>query len=279
MPGKYGDILWSLPTVRAVSETFGVPVDFLVSVDYGHHRDLLRLQPYIREVISWPSWEHHRSGCSPWSPFDEGLHYLPRELPSYDHVFHLGYRSVPDKPLPEFIYGELGKTTAGVRMCPLDLDRPWVSTGSPSSGYHSSAVAVGWSPSHASLKVEFTEFLKERFPHVAFVPIMPAIPNGDVWEQFWCFDAVRPANWVESAERVATAQFFVGCCSALYVLACAMGKSALIFEPDKARWDSTFYPYGTNGPRVLLVRANSAGAFDAVAAEAACASLLGDGRC
>lgn len=266
MPGKYGDILWGLPTVRAISETFDVQVDLIVSTDYSDHRDLLRRQSYIRDVRPWSSWESPAPGAASWSPFDNTLHYLPRDLPrdlpECDRVFHLGYRRAPDRPLPAFIYDEVTRLAPDIAFRPLDLDRPWIQAAATTSRpVHRRdapmAVAVGWSSNAAAWKRDVTMALQERFTSTRFIPVMTAGAVDDTWKALWCFDMAPAADWVAAAERVAESRFFVGCCSALHVLACAMGMPALVVEPDENRWDAAFYPYGTDG-RVRLVRGDRA---------------------
>ena len=57
MPGRFGDVLWAMPSARAVAETFDQPVTVVLSPKYGSLADLLRLQPYIAEVVIDPAWE------------------------------------------------------------------------------------------------------------------------------------------------------------------------------------------------------------------------------
>ncbi len=272
MPGKYGDILWSLPTVRAISETFNVPVDLIVSTGYSEHSDLLRRQSYICDVRPWSSWHSPSPGEASWSPFDNTLHYLPRDLPEYDRIFHLGYRRVPDRPLPAFVYDEVTRLTPEVVFRPLDLGRPWI--GAVATTSTPVAVTVGWSSNAAAWKRDVTKALRERFTSTAFAPVMTVGGIDETWKALWCFDMAPAADWVAAAQRVADSRFFVGCCSALHVLACALGKPALIVEPDATRWSPIFYPYGCDGPRVRLVRPPSETTIDVAAIEAAFAVIL-----
>ena len=63
------------------------------------------------------------------------------------------------------------------------------------------------------------------------------------------------SNWVDAAAKIKKAKFFLGCCSALHVLACALGKSVVMVEPNAARHNPIFDPYGKTG-RVHLVCGN-----------------------
>jgi hypothetical protein len=184
---------------------------------------------------------------------------MPIGLPTYDAVFHLGYPSVPDEPLPHFIYRQLKRTLPEVHFSPLDLSRPWITTLTDFSEGGESTIAVGWSGEQAKWKRSLTIALRARFRDVTFVPVMPDIGKEDAWTRNWCFNVPRAANWVRAAERIAASRSFIGCCSALHVLACATGKFALIVEPAESRWNPVFYPFGTEGSRVRLVRSTDAG--------------------
>src|SRR5262245_63210788 len=57
MPGRHGDILWALPTVRALAEQAGAPIDLVISEKYGSLKDLIRRQPYIADVVVLADWQ------------------------------------------------------------------------------------------------------------------------------------------------------------------------------------------------------------------------------
>src|SRR5258708_29092014 len=95
-PGRHGDIIWSLPTARAISEAAGHPVDFLLAGEFGAIRPLLIEQPYLQQVYTLDTWAP--GDCVP--PLDQA-HYTER---GYDQVIHLGYRRWPAHVLPEEIY-------------------------------------------------------------------------------------------------------------------------------------------------------------------------------
>jgi ADP-heptose:LPS heptosyltransferase len=241
-PGKHGDILWSLPTVRAVGETFRTSVDLLVSERYGTHRDLLALQPYIRHVHVSSRWRE-ADGRSAWEPFESALHHEPLETPEHDRVIHLGYRSRPDKPLPEFIYAQAASAVRDVSLAPLRLDIPWIEVRS-SSRPPSPVITVGWSDDRREYQAALVRRLQQAFPSVTFVSLAP------------------DADWIEAARQIESSDLFLGSCSALHVVACALGRPAVIVEPDGRRWDPVLYPFGTNGPRTYAVRTSGAVADD-----------------
>ena len=239
IPGKHGDILWSLPTVRAIADTRGTPVDLLISDRYASHRELIERQPYIGRVHTSSRWRHV-DGDSAWAPFDGALHYEPLDPPDADHVIHLGYRRRPDRPLAQFIYAQAAASVGGI-LAPLQLDQPWLEASSPTPGV-TPVIALGWSDDQIEYKTVLSRRLAQAFPLVTFVPVA--------------------RNWLRAAEQIESADLLVGCCSALHVVACALGTPALIIEPDSRRWDPILYPHGTEGWQTQLVRARGVLADD-----------------
>lgn len=100
-PGKIGDALYALPTMRALSERHGCAADFYTSEYCRPLLSVVRAQPYIREAVVAEEYAPERTDCGvqPW------------EVPTpdrYETVYHLGFRSVPDRPLHEFIASQAG---------------------------------------------------------------------------------------------------------------------------------------------------------------------------
>ncbi len=97
-PGKFGDILWALPTVRALSRRLGQPVDLAVSAKYGSLAPLLREQPYLKRVHVLENWVVQET--APMTPrVPPGVAEFGLNA-AYEVVFHLGYRGWPQRPLP-----------------------------------------------------------------------------------------------------------------------------------------------------------------------------------
>lgn len=232
-PGRFGDLLWALPTIRALSESYGQPVDLLICGEFAGLVPLLIQQPYLASVTADPGWG---LGAG-WQP--------PVVWEEADRIFHLGYRRWPELPLPL----EIDQTVRVDReLAPLDLTRPWITTRIPAQTPRRE-VAVGWSDCHFELKVGLLELLFTNWTGPkgsAF--ILP--PAGSRWvtEQRY-----TPTDWRQAAQRIANTQVFLGDCSALHVLAVALGKPCVLVEPMEARWNPIFYPCGKTGPQVTLV--------------------------
>jgi hypothetical protein len=250
-PGKFGDLLWALPTVRAISETFGEPVDLQICQspkDFSTILPLVRVQPYIGTAEVNGFWQPREEGPSPFTP------RRPEETPpNYTHTFHLGYHGWPMQPLPLEIYAIAQQQYAGV-LAPLDLDRPWITL------LHDNIpdmpkIVIGFSDEWFELKLGVTLLLDEAYD------CYPLFPAGSRWDMetasIWA-DAIwdrHPSNWLSAAAFIKRSRLFLGCCSALHVLSCAMDGKTLIMEPNAARHHPIFWPYGQTDhhPRVRCV--------------------------
>ena len=100
-PGKIGDMLYSLPTAKELSKKHNCKIDFYTSSYCSPAICLLEKQNYINKVIIPSSYviERYDMGVQP---------YLMPIEDSYDTVYQLGFRDVPDKSIPEFIAESIG---------------------------------------------------------------------------------------------------------------------------------------------------------------------------
>lgn len=235
-PGRYGDILWALPSVRALSEMHGEKIDFAVAGEFESLVPLLRARcPYLGAVWAAPQW-----GLVPPNEWD-----APVDMNGYDHVYHLGYRTWPELPLAQFTH-LLTTTMAqakGFTLPALELDRPWIG-GAVSTDYPE--IAVGFTEAHFELKVGLIHLLTGKFD-LCQLPVA-----SGRWETEAGWPGV---DWQSAAGIIGCAELFFGDCSALHVLAVAMGKKVILMEPMTARHNSIFYPLGKTG-RVHLVTGN-----------------------
>ncbi len=233
-PGRFGDIAWMLPTARAISEAIGEPVDLQIAGEFTSMVDLLLQQPYLRSVWADPRWGMSQGWEAPRLPED------------HDRVIHLGYRRWPALPLPY-------ETAQQGGLIDIDLEWPWITV--EPWRLVPDPVVCGWSDCHFELKVGLLALLGER--------AALCDEDGNPWYSRnlaapgsrWVTEARGAAtSWLEAAQRIAAADLFLGDCSALHVLAVALGKPCVIVEPMAARHNSVFYPYGMDGPQVRVVK-------------------------
>lgn len=211
--GKFGDILWSLPTVRQISRKCGQPVNFGIMPAYSSLLPLLNDQPYICDAFTMTNWICTGSpyGDQPW--LAPGGEY-------FREAYHLTYRSHPHTKLP-LVAAENG----GVIL--QDPVVPWIEVNNPGPVPFGAYVAVGFNPMYHDLKQSFLRGVRSMLPHITFVD-------------------VTTSSWKNAADIIQHALCFLGCRSALHVLAHGVAAKVIIFEPDPPRsWDIFKSPWGT----------------------------------
>jgi hypothetical protein len=101
MPGNTGDALYSLPTIRELYRQTGMLCDFYTSKLSSHLKRLFEYQDCIDRFIVAEDYriEHRDMGTQPWLVPIEG---------AYGAVYHLGYKTWPDRMLHQFIAHQVG---------------------------------------------------------------------------------------------------------------------------------------------------------------------------
>lgn len=206
--GKFGDILWSLPTVRAISQVQGCKVDFGMMPDYSSLIPLLAEQPYIMNAFVIRDWVrlHSNYGDQPWLPPNSAYQ-------AYDHVFHLTYRGHPGisakrLALIDFIADQQGFL--------LKDPIPFLSV-SAKSFPDMEYVAYCFNEQYVAEKKIFFTTLTAKFPDLAFIN-------------------TEELDWVTATATIRDAVAFVGCKSANYVLAHGVGqKNIFVYDPHPSR--------------------------------------------
>lgn len=239
--GKFGDILWSLPTAKYIAEKIvGQPVDFAVMPYYVSLLPLIFDQSYISSAFVIPEWlrAHSNHGDQPWQPPPVWAEYGIDELPDgsklqygkvgYDKEWHLTYRghpgiSAPAMPLMDFTAYQQGITLQNpipfltVSETEHNQEEVQFATGSLSK-----VIAEGRLVSYA-----FNEQYKEQ--------------KDLFFQACWAdrgkleFINVGEMGWKEAAWCISKSLAFVGCRSACWVLATGLGKETFTFEPHPSR--------------------------------------------
>jgi hypothetical protein len=263
-PGKHGDLLWALPAIRALARRLGEAVDLAIPRTYGSLSALLRPQSYLGQVIELADWIVQDT--APLTPT------IPPSLPAfgggdYDQVFHLGYRDWPKRPLPyetldclnaraaEDPWSNVNTLSLRWQRLPdyaLDLQTPWI-TVPPHDNLSNFSYpwCYGFTDEYFELKYGLVELLQMKpAPWPGRVPPLCVGANHR-----WTTEAGEtPMAWLESAAVIQQSQAFLGDCSALHVLAVAIGTPVILMEPQVMRHQGIFYPVGTDGPQVRLVK-------------------------
>lgn len=254
-PGKFGDLLWALPTLRALSRRIGEPVDLLTTQDMASIIPLLTQQPYIRHAFANSHWvDADVYPLERRQPPPEGVEALQVQL-RYDHILHLGYPDWPQRGLPYYTLDTLNTHAAARELALFDadlhLEEPWITAGARADWQYAwggpQHIAVGFSDEHFELKVGLWHLIEEGDFHRG-VAVIGQSPR-------WQDEAGKGTmNWAESVATLQQAHVCLACCSGLHVLAVACGIPVVMMEPSEARWNKIFYPLGDTGPQVTLVR-------------------------
>jgi hypothetical protein len=212
MPGRFGDILWALPTVRAISEYHGKPVSFVTAFKYRSIVDLVRLQDYIDQAFFDPFWKVTES--APITPREPKTRY-----DWYDWHYVLGYPDWPTFPLPVFVQ------SYGCPSMDIRLHDPWIrlTNFDPDVGPN---IAVGFSPEWIELKMGVLLNLAAEFDGVHFDLIVPDRLGSRIREWTKVLPgnvSIFPCSWTEAARCIVYADVFLGCLSAMWALANAVG--------------------------------------------------------
>lgn len=101
-PGKLGDALYSLSTIKKLCEVHSCTADFYTTTYCVPLKRLFERQSYINNFYMSPNYILKDFGCGaqPW--------YVPIDATQYDKVYQLGFRHYPDKPLHKFIANSVG---------------------------------------------------------------------------------------------------------------------------------------------------------------------------
>ncbi|MDE1971279.1 MAG: hypothetical protein KGI50_06935 [Patescibacteria group bacterium] len=212
--GKFGDILWALPAVKALSEKHGEQLDFGIMPEYRKLLPLLSQQPYIKSAYVIEEWAFQGSpyGDQPWCP--------PQQCEiGYSDIYHLTYRVHPMMQglnLAQAISQNAGGVSISAPFIFLEQEWQWVKS------RRNSMISVGFNPECYAEKLSFLEQLRSVFRHLSFV-------------------RVENETWTDAAQIIKKSTCFFGDMSSLHVLALGLGKECFIYEPNPDRRNSTTY--------------------------------------
>lgn len=225
-PGKNGDILWSLPTVRQISRRQGIKVDFGIMPQYHTLLPLLQRQSYIDKAFVIEDWLCSGSphGDQPWEPQN-----IDRFRLDYDAIYNLGYRYHPG------IHGpQMALIDFVAYLQSIELDHPVLPFIEVEHEEFpiTNIITYSFNMEYKPEKDKFLGILRENCHGVVFVD-------------------VSSMPWDLAASVIKNSNGFVGCCSSNHVLAYGVAqKNIFIYEPHPNRhslgnFGGTFKcPYG-----------------------------------
>ena len=255
-PGRYGDLLWALPTIRAISRRVGEPVDLLIAGAFQSITPLLRQQPYLASVEAVRWWvTQDTAPITPRIPLSPPSNGDYDYFLSYDRIVHLGYRAwpLPDVLLHTRDTAELQLDTQ-IAIPELKLDEPWITLPAWLQGrhdLHQSPWICGFTDEYFELKYGVWTILNAEYTKRIARSRPPAnISTGPRWRTEGGFAG---ADWLVGAQCLNHTSALLTDCSAWHVLAVAMGISVVMLEPQAMRHNEVFYPFGKATDRVRLV--------------------------
>jgi len=250
-PGKLGDLLWALPTVRTLSRIG--PVCLAVSPYCRPLVQLLEQQDYIEKVVVLEDWEIRFD--APVTP------RIPPTIPEAEQVIHLGLDGWPDSTLPE-AFAKLGRVKP--------TDEPWIRVKAQKvGGWPRLAI---WTDEWVELKVG----LLCALDHAA-LPAPVLIPPGSRLGEEFDLSATRlRVDIMGAARHISKSDCVITDKSALRVLAYAMGIPTIVVEPSPPRHNPVFDPPASWRKDVVVI--NGFDAREVVEAVRAFEGSLGDPR-
>lgn len=279
-PGKFGDLLWALPTIRAISRRIGQPVDLMVAQPFSPIVCLLVQQPYIAHA--WGALQWQTQDTAPISPRtpprtpDGILANAQEDTYRYDAVIHLGYRSWPTPDVVRHTLDTYNHARSVIGTEPpylleeaLALDEPWIAHVPTPPIHHvdrGPTIAIAFTDEHFELKLGLTIAVLERFmmTHAHARYCVLTVPNSRWSTETWTdWRSLHAGDWLEYARCLQVADVVLADCSAAHVLAVAMGKPVILMEPNPHRHNDVFYPLGKTGRVHLVTGTDGQPTFDA----------------
>lgn len=219
--GRYGDILWSLASVRQLAlQHAGTEIHFGYMPQYSSLQPLLEEQRYITKAFPIKDWL-----CT-GSPFADQPWEAP-VLEGYDTVRHLTHRFHPSEHLVTATFRNTGL------LAWVEGMQPFIETQLVTNKL--AVIAIGFNEHYGEQKKEFLRQLTQWLWHLC--PVEALRPH--------LVDATK-LPWLDAARVIRAAKMFIGCRSSQAVLAHGVGQKCLIYEPAPERRPVMFgSPYGT----------------------------------
>lgn len=213
LTGKWGDMLWQLAVAKRIAEALEEKVDIGVMQGYERIFDLVMEQDYVHTVEVVRGW------VATGSPFGDQPWQAPIQKSDTRAVRHLGYRCHPAarrRTLIQALLMEQGFSAGDEPASWITVKNPMVMDGP--------FLAWGGNDTLLAAKLGFREQLES------------AVKVVDL----------RPLDWLTAARFLASdkCRAYVGDLSSLQVLAFALGKEVVVFEPELGRAYDPVFRFG-----------------------------------
>jgi hypothetical protein len=234
-PGKFGDLLWALPTARALAEQAGKDEEY-GGVELHLPSALRSIKPllekqgdYLASVVLHDDWQVQDT--APATPLQPPGYTMPS----------LGYKQWPVRELPYEVAWEHGMYESG--LSDAHFFRPWIHVLPLDYNLASDRqrLVVHWTDRWFELKLGILRELQRVLARDVYCQWIAA-PGSRMAEA----GAVQ-VDWVALARTLAGADAVLTDCSSAHVLAAAVGvKTILVVEPETDRHHFIFWPGSTD---------------------------------
>ena len=183
----------------------------------------------------------------------------PFAFDDYDeHRYHLGYEGWPAEPLPFECLRIANDMRRAYSLPPvtIHLKRPWIQAVPWQTVQE---LVIGFSDEWFELKYGIYRLVARQAQYDYQKGTFIICPPQSRWH---VEGQIEPSDWLHAVRRIAACEVFLGCCSALHVLAVAMGKTVVVMEPNTQRHHDIFYPLGKTGRVQLVLGGDGLPTFD-----------------
>lgn len=231
-PGRYGDLLWALPSIRALAEYHGEHARIVLP---GGAMDgtpmeaiaplLLAQKDYISRVDVDTAWQ-----------ITSDAPRQPRTPPNALPMCALGYSEWPRRPLPYEIAAIAGEEISNLAVSkPEVFFRPWITPDTPLK-FSGDRLLVHWTDRWFELKLGILKEIERQLPGLEIEWF--AAPGSRMAQA-----GAGAVDFKWLAHRMASHRVVLTDCSAAHVLAAAVGvRTVLVVEPEKDRHHFIFWP-------------------------------------
>lgn len=245
MPGKLGDALYTLPTIRYLAEKSGQPVDFYTSDYCKPLKELFEYQSCIDKFVIAADYKAER--------FDLGVqpYAVPVPIGDYDTTYHLGFRAIPDKRLDWWMAESVGINPAD--LPPIKYEIP------PHNRYLITPYIVLAARGETGYKSLFVDFIGRAHEHG--IGIVQIGGKGEFIGKCGVLDSdYTGLDLLWTCGLIAGAKGFVGLMSAMLVLANGWNLPK-VAPHDNVHWDmrhvvksaSNYYPINPSAAEILTL--------------------------
>lgn len=254
-PGKLGDLIWSLATVKRLTEIHETRAILITTTYCQNAVPFIKAQPYIKDVIVAGGWKITGDcpGNQPWMPPPSTLMQRYGEWTfrpqSPRETFHLGF---PEWPSPTLL-----EDPARRHGVILGASEPWLTL--PNRSDQTTGVSIAFTDEYAEAKAGITYALIKacRARNRKNRSLNVLLNAGSRMASEFGFTFL-PCDFLMAARSIAASKLWVGCKSVWRVVAYGLGIPTLVVEPSPPRWQSVFDP-----PPVKLWREHIYHGFDA----------------